>query len=84
MTDFPNPRTDKVYRELAASGRYVNTGKVLIGVSHVPRPMDMSQDAELFQGVLLGTHRPRYSVVSVAYVVVLAFVFGILVISSAT
>ena len=84
MTNLPNPRTDKVFRELAASGRYVNTGKVLIGVSHVPRPMDMSQDAELFQGVFLGTHRPRYSVVSVAYVVALAFVFGILVISSAT
>jgi hypothetical protein len=84
MTKLPDPRTDKVFRELAASGRYVNTGKVLIGVSHVPRPMDMSQDAELFQGVFLGTHRPRYSVVSVAYVVVLAFVFGILVISSAT
>jgi hypothetical protein len=84
MTKLPDPRTDKVFRELAASGRYVNTGKVLIGVSHVPRPMDMSQDAELFQGVFLGTHRPRYSVVSVAYVVALAFVFGILVISSAT
>jgi len=84
MTKLPDPRTDKVFRELAASGRYVNTGKVLIGVSHVPRPMDMSQDAELFQGVFLGTHRPRYSVVSVAYMVALAFVFGILVISSAT
>jgi hypothetical protein len=84
MTKLPDPRTDKVFRELAASGRYVNTGKVLIGVSHVPRPMDMSQDAELFQGVFLGTHRPRYSVVNVAYVVALAFVFGILVISSAT
>jgi len=84
MTKLPDPRTDKVFRELAASGRYVNTGKVLIGVSHVPRPMDMSQDAELFQGVFLGTHRPRYSVASAAYMVALAFVFGILVISSAT
>jgi hypothetical protein len=82
MTKFPDPRTQEVYRELAASGRYVNTGKVLIGVSHVPRPMEMSQDAELFQGVLLGTHRPRYSVVNAAYVVALALVFGILCISS--
>jgi hypothetical protein len=82
MTKFPDPRTQKVYKELAASGRYVNTGKVLIGVSHVPRPMEMSQDAELFQGVLLGTYRSRYSVASAAYVVALAFVFGILCISS--
>jgi len=82
MTELSAQRTDKVFKELAASGRYVNTGKVLIGVSHVPRPMEMSQDAELFQGVLLGTHRPRYSVVHAAYLAALAFVFGILCLSS--
>ena len=82
MTKLPDPRAQEVFKELAASGRYVNTGKVLIGVSHVPRPMEMSQDAELFQGVLLDTHRPRYSVASAAYLVVLTFVFGILCLSS--
>jgi hypothetical protein len=82
MTKLPDPRTQEVYRELAASGRYVNTGKVLIGVSHVPRPMEMSQDAELFQSVFLGTHKPKYSVVNAAYLAVLAFVFGILCLSS--
>lgn len=82
MTDFPNPRTDKVYRELAASGRYVNTGKVLIGVAHVPRPRQMTQGEEVIQDVLLGHSRRRVSVVGAAYVGLLVILFAALFISS--
>jgi hypothetical protein len=81
MTKFPDPRTEEVYRELAASGRYVNTGKVLIGVSHVPRPRQMTQGEELIQEALLGTGRYRVHVLDVAYVLLLVTLFGTLFIS---
>ena len=81
MTRFPDPRTEEVYRELAASGRYVNTGKVLIGVSHVPRPRQMTQSEEVIQDALLGNSRYRVHVLDVAYVLLLVTLFGTLFIS---
>ena len=81
MTKFPDPRTQEVYRELAASGRYVNTGKVLIGASHVPRPREMAQSEEVIQDALLGNSRYRVHVLDVAYVLLLVTLFGTLFIS---
>lgn len=44
-----------IYKKLAASGRFVNTGKVLIGLQHVPmQKRPMSRDEERLQCVLLG------------------------------
>jgi hypothetical protein len=84
MINLPDPRTEEVYRELAASGRYVNTGKVLIGVSHVPRPRQMTQGEELIQEALLGNSRYRVRVLDVAYVLLLVTLFGSLFISCAS
>lgn len=46
-----------VYKKLAASGRYPNTGKVLIGLQHIPRQRYRPDyDMERLQAALLG-HR---------------------------
>jgi hypothetical protein len=84
MTKLPDPRAQEVFKELAASGRYVNTGKVLIGVSHVPRPRQMTQGEELVQEALLGTGRHRVHVLDVAYMTLLAILFATLFISCAS
>jgi hypothetical protein len=81
MTNLPNPRTEEVFKELAASGKYVNTGKVLIGVSHVPRPRQMTQSEEVIQDALLGTGKHRVHVLDVAYMTLLAILFATLFIS---
>ena len=49
-------REQKVFKELAATGKYVSTGKVLIGVAYVPKPAPMSADEELLQNILLGNY----------------------------
>ncbi len=49
----------EIYQKLAATGRYHNTGKVLIGVSYVsPKKRIMSRDEERLQAILLGIHVP--------------------------
>ena len=57
MAKKPLTREQKVFNRLAATGKYVNTGKVLIGLAHVPRPAPMSEDEELLQNILLGNYR---------------------------
>jgi hypothetical protein len=57
MAKKPLTREQKVFNKLAATGKYVNTGKVLIGVAHVPRPAPMSGDEEFLQNILLGNYR---------------------------
>lgn len=48
-----------LYKKLAASGRYYGTGKVLIGLQHIPRQRYRPDyDAERLQAALLG-HRVR-------------------------
>ena len=74
MTELNTTRTQEVHKELAMTGRYFNTGKVLMGVAYVPRPRAMSHDEELIQNVMLGDHGPRITVggwVYLAFVVVL-------------
>ena len=58
MAKKPLTREQKVFNKLAATGKYVNTGKVLIGLSYVPRPAPMSGDEELLQNILLGNCLP--------------------------
>ena len=49
----------EVYQKLAASGRYYNTGKVLIGLQYTPRQRRMmSRDEERIQSALLGRRIP--------------------------
>lgn len=79
MTKKSLTREQKVYKELAATGKYVNTGKVLIGLAYVPKPPEMTQSEEFIQNVLLGNYRPLVSDKVMVYftvaIVVLASLF---------
>ena len=57
MTKKSLTREQKVFKELAATGKYVSTGKVLIGLTHIPKPPAMTQGEELIQNILLGNYR---------------------------
>ena len=73
MTKKSLTREQKVFKELAATGRYVSTGKVLIGLTHIPKPPEMTQGEELIQNILLGNYRRLVSdrvIVYVAFVLV--------------
>jgi hypothetical protein len=72
MTELSAQRTDKVFKELAASGRYLNTGKVLIGVAYVPRAREMSYGEERLQGALLGDRGPRITAGTWGYMALIA------------
>lgn len=51
-----------IYKQLAATGKFYNTGKVLIGVQYTPKNHRiMSRDEELIQSALLGHPIPRLS-----------------------
>jgi len=54
MTKKALTRERKVFKELAASGRYVNTGKVLIGLTYQPKPAPMTESEEF---ILLDNYR---------------------------
>jgi hypothetical protein len=79
MTKKPLTQEQKVYKELAATGKYVNTGKVLIGLAYVPKPPEMTQSEEFIQNILLNNYRPlvsdRFIVHFTIVVVVLASLF---------
>lgn len=66
----------EIYDKLAATGKYFNTGKVLIGLQHQPRPQRMNRDEEIMQGILLGVHRPYFGYGFVLYLVVLFIVIA--------
>ena len=68
MTELLDQRADKVFKELAASGRYVNTGKVLIGVACEPRPRALSHGEERIQSALLKGHGPRITAGTWGYI----------------
>lgn len=61
-------REQKVFKELAATGKYVSTGKVLIGLTHIPKPPAMTQNEELMQNILLGNYRRLVSNSAILYV----------------
>jgi hypothetical protein len=71
----------KVFKELAATGRYVSTGKVLIGLTHVPKPPAMTQNEELMQNILLGNYRRLVSDRAIVYFTVVLVVCASLFVS---
>lgn len=74
MIELHTTKADEVYKELALTGRYFNTGKVLMGVSHVPRPRAMSQDEERIQSALLKGHGSRITAGTWRYMAYVAIV----------
>jgi len=81
MTKKSLTREQKVYKELAATGKYYNTGKVLIGVAYVPKPTEMTQSEEFLQNILLGKYRRLVSDRAVVYFTVLLVVCASLFVS---
>lgn len=81
MTKKSLTREQKVYQELAATGKYVNTGKVLIGLTYQRRPPEMTQSEEFIQGLLLGRYRPLVSDRAVVYFTVFVVVCASLFVS---
>ena len=81
MTKKSTPKAGRAFKQLASTGKYVSTGKVLIGLGYQPRLAHLDRDEELIQGVLLGTHRPSPTITQVAYVMVLILLFASLFLS---
>lgn len=48
------------HAQLASSGRFYNTGKVLIGLAYVPKVRRPSYDERVIQNILLSTPRPLF------------------------
>ena len=76
MIELHTSKAEEVYKELALTGRYFNTGKVLMGVSHVPRARPMSQDEELIQSALLKGQGSRITAGTWRYMAYVAIVVG--------
>jgi hypothetical protein len=81
MTKKPLTREQKVYQELAATGKYVNTDKVLIGLTHQRKPPEMTQNEEFIQGLLLGRYRPLVSDRAMVYLTIILVVCASLFVS---
>jgi hypothetical protein len=76
MIELHTTKADEVYKQLALTGRYFNTGKVLMGVSHVPRPRPMSHDEERIQSALLERRGSRITAGTWRYMAYVAIVAG--------
>ncbi len=61
MTKRRDLRAERVFKQLAGCGRYVSTGKVLIGLTYQRKPPPMTQSEERLQGILLGIKPPLFS-----------------------
>jgi hypothetical protein len=81
MTKKSLTREQQVYKELAATGKYFNTGKVLIGLSYVPKPPQMTQSEEFMQNILLGNYRRLVSDRVMVYITVALVVCASLFVS---
>ena len=81
MTKKSLTREQKVYKELAATGKYVNTGKVLIGLTYQRKPPEMTQSEEFMQNVLLGNYRRLISDRAIVYFTVVLVVCASLFVS---
>jgi hypothetical protein len=81
MTKKSLTREQQVYKDLAATGKYFNTGKVLIGLSYVPKPPQMTQSEELMQNILLGNFRRLVSDRLMVYITVALVVCASLFVS---
>lgn len=71
MTEEKLTRSEETFKRLSASGRYVNTGKVLIGVAYCPRPRDMTPNEMFIQDILLGRRRWHLTTSWMCYVALL-------------
>ena len=73
MTKRRDLRAERVFKQLAASGKYVSTGKVLIGLTYQRKPPPLTENEEMLQGLLLGIKPPLISrwFVTYAFLVVL-------------
>ena len=81
MTKKSLTREQQVYKDLAATGKYFNTGKVLIGLSYVPKPPQMTQSEEFMQNILLGNYRRLVSDRLMVYITVALVVCASLFVS---
>jgi hypothetical protein len=72
MIELHAAKADKVFKELAASGKYVNTGRMLIGVACEPRPRTLSYGEERIQRALLKQHGPRITAGTWRYMALVA------------
>jgi hypothetical protein len=81
MTKKSLTREQQVYKDLAATGKYFNTGKVLIGLAYVPKPPQMTQSEEFMQNILLGNYRRLVSDRIMVYVTVALVVCASLFVS---
>jgi len=71
MTKESLTREQKVYKELAATGKYVNTGKVLIGLTYQRKPPEMTRSEVFIQNILLGNYRRPLSDRMIVYLTVI-------------
>ncbi|CAB4154678.1 hypothetical protein UFOVP652_23 [uncultured Caudovirales phage] len=78
MTKRAITREQKMFKKLASTGRYVSTGKVLIGVAHVPRARDMTSNDVFIQNILLGQRRWQVTMPWMCYVALLTVSGGLL------
>lgn len=76
MTDSHTSRTQEVHDKLALTGKYFNTGKVLMGIAYQPRRKEMTEDEELIQNVMLGDHGPRITAGGWAYLALVIVLFA--------
>jgi hypothetical protein len=81
MTKKALTREQKVFKELAATGKYVNTGKVLIGLTYQRKPPEMTQSEELMQNILLGNYRRLVSDRAIVYFTVVLVVLASLLVA---
>jgi hypothetical protein len=81
MTKKSLTREQQVYKDLAATGKYYNTGKVLIGLAYVPKPPQVTQSEEFMQNILLGNYRRLVSDRLMVYITVALVVCASLFVS---
>ena len=81
MIKQPTKREAEMHNKLAATGKYVNTGKVLIGLTYQRKPPEMTQSEELMQNILLGNYRRLVSDRAIVYFTVVLVVCASLFVS---
>jgi hypothetical protein len=76
MIELQTTRAEQVYEELAHTGKYFNTGKVLMGVGCEPRARTLSYSEEIIQSALLTNGRPRITAGTWRYIAFVVMVLG--------
>ena len=71
MTKKRDLRAERVFKQLAGCGKYVSTGKVLIGLTYQRKPPPLTENEELLQSMLLGIRRPFIARWLMTYILVL-------------